>query len=153
MNVHGMTAATLAGRVDLVPLLRRLEGVDAEIHEDERAAAVLALSSMGYTVEQITAVLNSVGSRVRETLRAHGVAVPDEPVQSSASPRAVLRAARREALKAQRVLIDGRWVHPDAPHGRRHSYSEYWCRCIPCTAANTASRAAESGRRGHVADR
>lgn len=51
---------------------------------------------------------------------------------------------KRHGLKAQREEIDGRMVstvlgtrgHPK--HGTAQGYVDYFCRCVPCTKANTA---------------
>lgn len=47
----------------------------------------------------------------------------------------------RQEKKDRRVLIDGRLVAPVAPelHGRRSTYTNQWCRCEACVAANTAT--------------
>lgn len=42
-----------------------------------------------------------------------------------------LRDARREA----RIVIGGRLVTPEAPHGTRDGYSGWCCRCQSCTSA------------------
>lgn len=39
------------------------------------------------------------------------------------------------ARSAERVAVDGRMVHPDAPHGTGNGYSAYRCRCELCTTA------------------
>jgi hypothetical protein len=36
---------------------------------------------------------------------------------------------------AQRVLVDGRLVHPHARHGEAASYHNWGCRCPACTEA------------------
>lgn len=54
------------------------------------------------------------------------------------SQEATYRAERRRLKAAQRVLIDGRLVHPDAPHGTASSYANFMCRCEPCTDAQAA---------------
>lgn len=43
-----------------------------------------------------------------------------------------LRRRRRE----ERVLVDGRLVHPTAEHGKDTTYQNYACRCEPCTTAH-----------------
>jgi hypothetical protein len=45
----------------------------------------------------------------------------------------------RTRRMAQRVLINGRLVAPLPPekHGKQSTYSNWGCRCIPCTDANT----------------
>lgn len=52
----------------------------------------------------------------------------------SAESRRVLYEAR----KAARVVVDGRWVHPDAPHGTTTGYRAFSCRCEPCLDATAA---------------
>jgi hypothetical protein len=57
-----------------------------------------------------------------------------------------LAQLRREHAAA-RVLIDGRLVATGAPqHGSRSTYVNWMCRCVPCTAAHTASLAARRRR-------
>ncbi len=46
----------------------------------------------------------------------------------------------------ERVLVDGRLVHPRAPHGTRSGYQNWGCRCVPCTRANTEAMAARRER-------
>lgn len=41
----------------------------------------------------------------------------------------------RERLYAERVVIAGMLIHPNAPHGRAHSYNSYGCRGPMCNAA------------------
>ncbi|SLG39603.1 Uncharacterised protein [Mycobacteroides abscessus subsp. abscessus] len=47
------------------------------------------------------------------------------------------QADRRKARWAERVEIGGRLVHPRAPHGNgtTNGYSNYGCRCEPCSVA------------------
>ena len=47
------------------------------------------------------------------------------------------RDIRRRRL-AERVLIDGRLIHPRAPHGTRGGRSNYGCQCDPCQTAEAA---------------
>lgn len=42
---------------------------------------------------------------------------------------------QRNRRSAERVLVDGRLVHPNARHGHRGSYTNFMCRCEPCTSA------------------
>lgn len=42
---------------------------------------------------------------------------------------------------AERVMVDGRLVHPTAPHGSNSTYNSYGCRCIPCGDAHTVGNA------------
>jgi len=46
-------------------------------------------------------------------------------------------AQARARRRAERVLTNGRLVHPQAPHGTTAGYVTWTCRCVPCTAANT----------------
>jgi hypothetical protein len=41
----------------------------------------------------------------------------------------------------ERVMVDGRWVHPDAPHDTCGGYTNWGCRCVPCTVAFTEEQA------------
>ena len=41
-------------------------------------------------------------------------------------------AARSKERRAGRKLIDGRIVHPDAPHGKISGYINWGCHCEPC---------------------
>jgi hypothetical protein len=56
-------------------------------------------------------------------------------------PRSLDRAHRRRQRYGQRQVVDGRLVHPDAPHGTPGSYQNWGCRCLDCTQASVASRA------------
>lgn len=44
-------------------------------------------------------------------------------------------------LKARRLddrdLVNGRWIARNAPHGTWGGYTNWFCRCDPCRAANT----------------
>jgi hypothetical protein len=51
---------------------------------------------------------------------------------TEASQKTLARKARR---LAQRVSVNGRLVHPDAPHGKATAYSNYGCRCELCATA------------------
>lgn len=51
-------------------------------------------------------------------------------------------AAAYRRRVAERVRApDGRLVHPAARHGTAGGYSNYGCRCAPCTAAHSAALA------------
>lgn len=54
---------------------------------------------------------------------------------------AISRANLRQRRAAQRQPVDGRLVHPDAPHGTAGGYQNWTCRCQPCTDANVTARA------------
>lgn len=69
------------------------------------------------------------------------------------------RAQRNRAARlARRVRVDGRLVAPlpDEKHGTTSAYSNWGCRCLPCTEANTTEwreyyRAATGPYRAHLA--
>lgn len=42
------------------------------------------------------------------------------------------RKALRAQLKSERTPVDGKMIHPDAPHGTSTGYVMYSCRCQPC---------------------
>src|SRR5882724_10676585 len=46
---------------------------------------------------------------------------------------------RRARRLPERVVIDGRLVHPRANHGVGNAYTNFGCRCEPCTSAWRAS--------------
>lgn len=48
---------------------------------------------------------------------------------------------RRQRRRAQLTIIDGRQVNPGAPHGTGSGYTNWFCRCLPCTAAMVTKRA------------
>lgn len=55
---------------------------------------------------------------------------------------------RRWARRRDRRFIDGRWVSITAPtHGVQWVYASYFCRCPPCTQANTDFARIERRRR------
>jgi hypothetical protein len=152
----GMSMRTPAGSVDLVPLFRRLEGdKDAPVAADERDAGVLALTHLGVGVHQIHKALNMGHADVRDVLAKHGM----EPVES-AEPEPIAwtgvaykstNATRRAKRKAERNLVDGRLVHPEAPHGTDRAYTDFGCQCVPCTAAHAASLAEYRAKRARAA--
>lgn len=49
---------------------------------------------------------------------------------------AVKMAALRRSRYAERVIENGRWVHPQARHGTANGYNHFGCRCEPCEEAN-----------------
>lgn len=133
----GYTAITPLGRVDMVPFMRRIKGNKTqEFSADERDAGVLALHAAGFGVNAITAAVNMSGTEVANVLSGdRSASTVEEPV-----------LPLKQRRMAERVLVDGRWVHPDAPHGTSSGYDHWWCRCMPCSGAR-AVRAAEQRRR------
>jgi len=47
-----------------------------------------------------------------------------------------MRRVQRGRRHAERVLEDGRLVHPAGPHGSGSTYRNKGCRCVPCTEAH-----------------
>jgi hypothetical protein len=44
----------------------------------------------------------------------------------------------KTARRAERVLVNGRLVHPHAPtHGENSTYNNYGCHCGPCEEAHS----------------
>lgn len=145
---QGMTMHTPAGWVDLVPLHRRMKGdKSTAIHPSEKDAAVLALVELGVEAYRIGNFVNVSHTVVLEVLRAHGVKVaPQQQAFKGISEKAL----RREQRRAQRVMVDGRLIHQDAPHGTDFAYTDYGCHCKPCQLAHAAALA-ETRRRKAVA--
>jgi len=49
-------------------------------------------------------------------------------------------AARSRSVRyAQRLVVNGRVHHPNAPHGTVGAYNNYGCRCINCTYAQASA--------------
>lgn len=113
-----LTVKTRLGTVDLLPFLRRDAGqLGVVMYEWERRPAALALHERGWTQERI------------------GGCTRRRPVRPS-DPNDIYR--RR---LAQRTVVNGRWYHPGAPHGR-NGYTNFGCRCTTCTDASSAARRA-----------
>ena len=51
--------------------------------------------------------------------------------------RCPVRAELRAKRMAQRQLVDGRLVNPNAAHGTWGGYTNWFCRCPRCRDANT----------------
>lgn len=137
--LSGYTAKTPLGPVDMVPLLRRIEGdMTAKIHEFEREAGILALHAMGFGVQEIGSALNMSFTSVTDVLAGKRTKRERRPAANSAK-HAKWAEARRKRY-AQRVLIDGRLVFPGANHGTNSAYHSWGCRCVPCCDAHRLAR-------------
>lgn len=139
MILPDLTARTALGAVDLVPFFRRARGDhSAPIPAGERYAAVLALAALGWATDPIAKATALNSETVRETLAGRYRPAPmratgaDNPAESSRE--------RRVRLRAERVEVDGRLVHPRAPHGTRNGSAHYGCQCEPCAAARVAAK-------------
>jgi hypothetical protein len=145
----GMTMRTPAGPVDLVPLFRRLEG-DKEVRvvDDEREAAVLALTHLEVPVTQVTKVLNMAPRDVKAALQAHGMKPVYAPELFAWTGVAQTSSKqRRDARLAERIIVDGRPFHQDAPHGTDLAYTEYGCHCEQDRAAHAAKLRADRDKK------
>lgn len=138
----GMTMRTPDGPVDLVPLQRRLEGdKTTEVLADERDAAVLALTHLGVPAYQINKVLNMSHTEMRKVLSRYGMepvmATPTEAIAWTGVAQ-TSSSQRRAKRLAERIIVDGRPFHHDAPHGTELAYTEYGCHCQADRAAHAA---------------
>jgi hypothetical protein len=147
---------TPGGPVDLVPLLRRLEGdKKTPVVSDERNAGVLALTHLGVATHLIHKIFNMSHTAVRDVLHQYGM----EPVMTSdPEPFSWTSVAynssnseRRERRKTERVLVNGQLIHQDAPHGTDTGYTEYRCECDPCKAAHAVKLAEHRARKARAA--
>jgi DNA-binding CsgD family transcriptional regulator len=117
---------------------------------NETLAKILTLISHGYTNREIGKELSltehTIKSHVRALFdelqavdRAHAVRIGFE--QGLLCTASVRRSrprnpATRVMRQRQRELVDGRLVAVNAPaHGRYTTYSNWACRCLPCTDA------------------
>ena len=132
--IADLTIRTRLGAVDLVPFLRRDEGQHGvELLDWERRPAVLALTDRGWHPERIA---HATGLRVGDV---HDVLADRDP---SPEPKPVQSWSEKRASRwAERILVDGRMVHPDAPHGTTTGYAHWGCRCIPCGDAQSLYKA------------
>jgi len=136
----GYTAITPLGTVDMVPFLRRFKGLKDPIPEFELDAGIIALNASGIEGWRIANALHMSAETVNRVLDGtlrH--AQPERRKRTNPNKNANHKALL-ERRHAERVLIDGRLVHPDATHGLNSSYAGYGCRCIPCSAAHTVAR-------------
>lgn len=53
----------------------------------------------------------------------------------------------RDARRKERILVDGRLIHPRAKHGTASAYAHFGCQCKPCNAANAEHQQAYSERK------
>jgi hypothetical protein len=84
-------------------------------------------------------LLDNDGGRTARVAKAIEKTVTEIEAQR-AKARAKYNRIRARRL-AERVMVDGRLVHPTAPHGSNSTYNSYGCRCIPCTDAHTVGNA------------
>lgn len=135
----GYTAKTPLGPVDMVPLLRRMQGDrSAPINEFERNAAVLALQATGMALKDVALILGISFTTACEI--AAGKSKRVKPITQSRSDKYDRDRAKVLQRHAERKRVDGRWVHPDCEHGKDASYRHFGCRCVPCSEAHTVVR-------------
>lgn len=123
-----LTIRTELGSVDMVAL-QRIDAGDESVSlpEWERKAAVLALHRKGWPLYRISKVTSLNNETVTDLIRKYCPEdLPETPEEQDTYRRRL----------AERVLIDGRMVHPRAPHGKKTGYVHWGCRCDPCTIAN-----------------
>ena len=95
--------------------------------------------------EKALAAARKERQREREKLAAAPKPTKVKPPRAAKGHRRT-QAEWRKHYAAQRVMVDGKMVHPDAPHGTITGYSSYSCRCPKCSAENTKSCAARKAR-------
>jgi hypothetical protein len=131
-----LTARTRLGAADLEPCFRRDRGEqNVEIRDWERKPAALALALMGWSPERIGQATGLHTPAVIELLGGRPTATVQRP---AVRPRRDTKAARARRFAERIKKVDGRWFHPRAPHGKPSGYTNYGCRCTPCTAAHTS---------------
>jgi len=131
----GYTAITPLGRVDMVPFLRRMRGVsDEPIPDDELYAGILALAAVGIAPHLIAHAVDASYETTCDVLAGR-----KKPRGLGSEKHAQAKELKAKRL-AERVLIDGRLVHPRCVHGEEKSYQGFGCRCVPCTDAHAAFR-------------
>jgi len=130
------------GSCDLVPFLRRDAGQKATGPDWEKPAAVDALHRRGWTLHRIAAAIGGAQERVGEVL--DGTYRPKVEVRATPRRQRLERSEKTQRTRArrlaERVMVQGRWVHPHAPHGQPHTYKNWGCHCHPCTVAYSVER-------------
>ncbi|THV25980.1 hypothetical protein [Glycomyces paridis] len=162
--MRDMTPRTMYGSVDLAPLLRTLQGdTGMRVPSWEKPAAIAALTDMGLGVEQIAALVHMSGTDTTEAVRKYKQARHTHQVveravighaiwiaRSQAKLRERTKAANAKARAkrlAERVLVDGHWFHPRAPHGTNTGYNGFGCRCRGPEGCHEAHMQAQRDRR------
>ena len=127
------------GVCDLVPFLRRDAGEAATACTWEKPAAAVALHRRGWELPRIAAALGWTQEQVSEALA--GTYRPQVEVRATPRIRRSEKTQQTRARRlAERVLDQGRWIHPHAPHGQPHTYKNWGCHCHPCTVAHSVER-------------
>lgn len=136
-----LTSRSRYGACDLVPFLRRDAGEDATLIEWEKPAAAVALHGRGWSVHRVARAVGLSHETVQEVLEGRYRPAP------VANARSLMETSRRESRRAERIMVEGRWVHPDAPHGEPSSYKNWCCRCVPCGEAHRVEQRARRARK------
>lgn len=137
--IPDLTVRTRLGVVDLVPFMRRDEGdKEVQLRDWEKGPAVIALDELGWHQERIAHATGLHGDAIRDVLEGREPEPEPKPQLS--------REEIRDRRMAERVNVDGRWVHPDAPHGKTSGYTHWGCRCPLCGGAQADYKAAAKAR-------
>lgn len=123
----------------MVPFMRLLEGdKTVQVHDFERDAGIVALYAAGVPTWRICKAFNMSAAVVNDILAGKEPKRREGPMAASEKyDRWKAGQARRYA---QRVMVGGRLVHPNAVHGSNASYTGYGCRCVPCSESHTVAR-------------
>lgn len=130
MMFPDLTVRTRYGACDLAPFLRRDAGENAPVCDWEKPAAALALRGRGWTIHRVARAVGLSHEVVQEILDGRW-----RPARPS-TEASLAERSRRERRRAERVMVDGRLVHPGAPHGEPRSQKNWGCQCVPCSEAN-----------------
>lgn len=154
MMLPGLTVRNRYGSADLVPFLRRAAGQKAALLDWEKPAGVIALDALGWDTYRISRAVGMNRDRVEEILsgghqpklevRDSQRQAPEADLDDEEQRRLLLKRQQvqrnRSARLAERVMRDGRWFHPRAPHGDPHTYNNWGCHCTPCAEAYSTNR-------------
>ena len=102
-----------------------------------KAPASTPLSSVSPVSTSSTAAQDEDAARRSERIVSEKSPSPNEESRAKNDRR----NQRRIANKAERVLVDGYWVHPkeSLEHGTSNAYADHGCRCEPCREYGYAS--------------
>jgi len=112
---------------------------------------VLRYKASRLVIDEVKTGIRHAAHSAVQQMRAQGMPAMQVGAELGISHQSVSRLSHDApditTRRAERVEIDGRLVHPDAPHGTSPGYSAWACRCRPCTAAHTKANMASRERR------